>query len=308
MENEMLKQFWNFAVERQNIFYKKLQNEPEPYTNNLILQKYKFCNAYRVLDRVSQFLLKEVIYSDKQYDYENTVFRILYFKIFNLQSTWIETEKHFGEVSLKTFDFNKYNQFLTNLKKIKPIYNSAYIMCANKVYGFSYKHENHLYLLHKMFKEDDLPQKLKSCKNFKEAFNVIVSYPLIGNFLAYQYVTDLNYSNYFTWDDNSFTVAGPGSKRGIQKVFGNVKNYEEKIMETYFSQEEMLKSFNLNFKYLKNHKLAPIDIQNLFCEFDKYLREASPELKSNRTKIKTKYKKKKGELIYNLTMKMNEKL
>ena len=70
----------------------------------------------------------------------------------------------------------------------------------------------------------------------------------------------------------------------------------------------MLKSFNLNFKYLKNHKLAPIDIQNLFCEFDKYLREASPELKSNRTKIKTKYKKTQGEISYILPMKWNAKL
>ena len=305
MENKMLKQFWNFAVERQNIFYKKLLNKSEPYTNDLILQKYKFCNAYRVLDRVSQFLLKEVIYSKKKYGYEDTVFRILYFKIFNLQSTWIETEKHFGEISLKTFDFNKYSQFLTSLKERQAIYNSAYIMCANKVYGFNYKHENHLYLLHKMFKEDYLPKKLVACKTFEEAFNTIVSYPLIGNFLAYQYVTDLNYSHYFNWDDNSFTVSGPGSKRGIRKVFGNVKNYEEKIMETYLTQEKALKEFNLNFKYLKNHKLSPIDIQNLFCEFDKYLREASPELKSNRKKIKTKYKKTQGEINYILPAKWN---
>lgn len=308
MNNEMLKEYWCFAVERQNIFYNKLENKPEPYTNNAIMQKYKFCNAYRVLDRVSQFLLKEVIYTKKEFSLEDTVFRILYFKLFNLQSTWLETEKHFGEVSLKTFDFEKYSKFLTNLKKEKPIYNSAYIMCANKVFGFKYKHENHLYLLHKMFKEDDLPVKLSACKTFEEAFNLIVSYPLIGNFSAYQYVTDLNYSNFFNWDDNSFTVAGPGSKRGVEKVFGRVKNYEQKIMETYLTQEETLHSLGLQFKYLKNHKLAPIDIQNLFCEFDKYLREANPNLKSNRTKIKTKYKKTKSEIAYMLPPKWNANL
>lgn len=308
MENQMLKEYWRFACERQNVFYRKLEKSPQPYTNDLILQKYKFCNAYRVLDRVSQFLLKEVIYSEKEYGLEDTVFRIIFFKIFNLPSTWLEVEKHFNEISLKTFDFEKYNKFLTNLKKTKPIYNSAYIMCANKVFGFDYKHENHLYLLYKMFKEDNLPAKLSACKTFEDAFNVIVSYPLIGNFLAYQYVTDLNYSKHFNWDDNSFTVAGPGSKRGIEKVFGKVKNYEKKIMETYLSQEETLKKFGLSFKYLKNHKLAPIDIQNLFCEFDKYLREANPTLKSNRTKIKTKYKKTDGDIKYILPPKWNAKV
>jgi hypothetical protein len=298
MKNEMLKQYWEFACERQNVFYTKIEQDSGPYTNDLILQKYKFCNAYRVLDRVSQFLLKEVIYCEKEYGLEDTVFRIIFFKIFNLPNTWLEAEKHFKEISLKTFDYEKYSNFLLNLKQSKAIYNSAYIMCANKVFGFSYKHQNHLYLLHKMFKQDDLPKKLAACKTFEDAFNVIVSYPLIGNFLAYQYVTDLNYSKYFNWDDNSFTVAGPGSKRGIQKVFGKVKNYEEKIKETYFTQEESLKKYDLSFKYLKNHKLTLIDIQNLFCEFDKYLREANPSLISNRTKIKAKYKKTQGRINY----------
>lgn len=308
IKNKMLEEFWKFACERQNIFYKKLDNSPTPYTNDLILQKYKFCNAYRVLDRVSQFLLKEVIYTEKKYGFEDTVFRIIFFKIFNLQSTWIECEKHFKEISLKTFDFKNYSQFLTDLKKSKSIYNSAYIMCANKIFGFNYKHENHLYLLHKMFIEDNLPAKLAACNTFKDAFNIMVSYPLIGNFLAYQYITDLNYSNYFKWDDNSFTIAGPGSKRGIQKIFGKVKNYEEKIMETYLTQEETLHSFDLSFKYLKNHKLTPIDVQNLFCEFDKYLREANPGLKSNRTKIKSKYKKTNGDINYIIPKKWNAKL
>jgi len=83
---------------------------------------------------------------------------------------------------------------------------------------------------------------------------------------------------------------------------------EEKIMETYLTQEETLNSFGLNFKYLKNHILTPIDVQNLFCEFDKYLREANPSLKSNRTKIKSKYKKTNGDINYILPKKWNAKI
>ena len=57
--------YWYFACERQNIFLKKLNNLPAPWTDDEILRTYKFCNSYRVNDRVSQYLLKNVIYNNK---------------------------------------------------------------------------------------------------------------------------------------------------------------------------------------------------------------------------------------------------
>ena len=79
--------YWYFACERQNIFWKKLNNEPAPWTNDPILQTYKFCNSYRVNDRVSQYLLKNVIYTVNKYSAEDMLFRILIFKLFNKEST-----------------------------------------------------------------------------------------------------------------------------------------------------------------------------------------------------------------------------
>lgn len=178
--------------------------------------------------------------------------------MFNLPSTFLQVEQHFKEVSLQTFDFEQYSQFLTRIKSKQLIFNSAYIMCANKAFGFNTKHENYLCLLHKIFVTDNITQKLTACKTFKDAFNIIVSYPLIGNFLAYQYTTDLNYSSHFNWQDSSVTVAASGSKRGIQKVFGKVRNYEEIIMQTYATQEEFLANACSTFRYINNHKLDPM--------------------------------------------------
>ena len=61
--------YWYFACERQNIFWKKLNGEEAPWTDDEILKTYKFCNSYRVNDRVSQYLLKNVVQSvaDKIY-------------------------------------------------------------------------------------------------------------------------------------------------------------------------------------------------------------------------------------------------
>jgi hypothetical protein len=61
--------YWYFACERQNIFLKKLNGESAPWTDDKILQEYKFCNSYRINDRVSQYLLKNVVQAvaDKLY-------------------------------------------------------------------------------------------------------------------------------------------------------------------------------------------------------------------------------------------------
>ena len=73
--------YWYFAYERQNIFLKKLNNEKAPWTNDQILQTYKFCNSYRVNDRVSQYLLKHVIYNGKEYNKEDIVFINILFSV-----------------------------------------------------------------------------------------------------------------------------------------------------------------------------------------------------------------------------------
>lgn len=41
--------YWYFAYERQNIFLKKLEGKPYPWTDDPILKEYKFCNSYRVM-------------------------------------------------------------------------------------------------------------------------------------------------------------------------------------------------------------------------------------------------------------------
>ena len=99
--------YWYFACERQNIFVKKKNGEPSPWTSDPILQEYKFCNSYRVNDRVSQYLLKNVIYNGKHYSDEDMLFRIIIFKLFNKESTWELLMNNFNDITLKTFDVKK---------------------------------------------------------------------------------------------------------------------------------------------------------------------------------------------------------
>ena len=153
--------YWYFACERQNIFLKKLNGESAPWTDDKILQEYKFCNSYRI----------------------------------NKESTWELLLNNFGDITLKTFNIKEYSKILEKaISNGIKIYNDAYISCANKAFGYNRKHDNHLALLNKMFNEDKIQDKIIKCNTMEEAFNIIKSYPLIGNFMAYQLVTDINYS------------------------------------------------------------------------------------------------------------------
>ena len=292
--------YWYFAYARQNIFWNKINNVI-PLSNNKIFNEYKFCNAYRVNDRISQYELHNVIYNGKKYSKDTMIFRIILFKLFNKESTWELLLNNLGDITLDNFNFKKYSDILNNafLNGI-TLYNDAYISCATKVYGYDRKHDNHLMLLQKMFIEDKIQNKLIQSQNMEQAFNIIKTYPLIGDFMAYQLVTDLNYSDVFNFSEHEFTIVGPGSKRGIKKCFISIGNYTENeiIKYMYENQEKNFKRLNLDFKKIGNRPLQYIDCQNIFCELDRYCRVAYPNLKSNRTKIKKKYSPKKDKIDY----------
>lgn len=293
--------YWYFAYERQNIFIKKKAGEPAPWTEDSILQQYKFCNSYRVNDRVSQYLLRNVIYQSKQYRREDIIFRILLFKLFNKESTWELLEENIGEITLKSFDIKKYSVVLERaISNGVSIYNDAYISCANKAFGYERKHDNHLALLKQIFCIDKSHLKIMNSKTMKEAFDILKSYSLIGDFMAYQLVTDINYSEVVDWKEDEFTVAGPGSIRGIKKCFTEIgkMSYEDIIRYMYENQESEFERLGLKFEKIDNRQLQLIDCQNIFCELDKYCRERFPELKSNRVKIKKKYVKKAEQIQY----------
>jgi len=291
VREEAYKKYWEFAAKRQDIFFKRFYGEPRPWTDDPILDRFKFCNVYRASDRVSQFLIKNVIYTGSQLE-EEVIFRTLLFKLFNKIETWEYLLKSFGEIRLKDFTFVKYNKVLEQrLLSGIPIYSNAYISCATKAYGYDRKHENHLALLYDMFNNGHIVSRIVTAKYYKEIFELLRQYPLIGDFMAYQLMTDINYSNVINFSENDFTVVGPGSMRGINKCFRslNGKSYEYIIKWMAAHQEEEFKKFGLSFKSLWGRPLHNIDCQGLFCETDKYCREALPELTSNRVRIKAKF-------------------
>jgi hypothetical protein len=187
------------------------------------------------------------------------------------------------------------------MKNKIPIYSAAYIMASGKsTFGHERKHQNHLRLIELMIKEK-VPYKLQLSKGMGEAYTLLHSYPTIGDFLAYQYVTDINYSTLTNFSEMEFVKAGPGAKDGILKCFKDFGEYsfEDIIRLMADNQEEEFEKLNLDFKNLFGRNLQLIDCQNIFCEVDKYSRVAHPQIYgySNRTRIKQKFADKGKEAI-----------
>ncbi|AFY42168.1 nucleotide kinase domain-containing protein [Nostoc sp. PCC 7107] len=294
VRQEIFDTYWRFAALRQEVFFNKINDILSPWTTDPIINTYKFCNAYRASDRVSQYLIKNIIYAEKRSKNEEEVlFRILLFKIFNKIETWEFLENQIGDyISLSNFNFNFYSRILQDaMADGYVIYTSAYMSCASKEFGYDKKHQNHLALIEQMVVKDNVVNRIVQAKSLEEIFHIIQEYPLLGKFMAYQLATDINYSEIINFDENSFTIAGPGAERGINKCFLDTdgKSNAEIIYWMTENQEKEFQRLELNFQSLWGRPLQAIDCQNLFCETDKYCRVAFPDLKSNRKKIKSKF-------------------
>ncbi len=297
----MYNTYWKFAVERQNIFFNRISGL-SVWTDDDIMSEHKFTNAYRASDRVSQFLIKEVIYGFEG-NPRDLLFRILLFKIFNKIETWERLMMEIGSIKYENYDFEQYDKILTSISESgEAIYSGAYIMTSGKsAYGFAKKHRNHLKLIQFMI-EDDLADKIADLRSMSELFYLLKSYPTIGNFLAYQFATDINYSELCDFNEMDFVFPGPGALDGLTKCFIDYGDYDESDLIRYVTerQEDEFLRLGLQFKNLWGRSLQLIDCQNLFCEVDKYARVAHPEVKgiSGRVRIKQKFKPKRNNISF----------
>src|SRR6266704_3274380 len=168
--------YWRFAAERQRIFFRRFSGASPPWTEDAVLATYKFTNAYRASDRVSQYLIRRVIYrSDLPSSETEICFRILLFKLFNKVETWELLETSFGAVTYADYKVERYDRVLAAAMRTgRRIYSAAYIMPPGaSAFGHAAKHQNHLRLLDAMMR-DEVPNRLAEARTMRQAFNLLL--------------------------------------------------------------------------------------------------------------------------------------
>ena len=285
--------YWYFAAERQAIFNRRIAGMAPPWTQDPILQTFKFCNVYRAADRVSQYMIREVAYHPEPVEPADRLFQIVAFRTFSKIETWRGVRAYLGRYP--TLEDLKDGSLTAALEQVKEanggLYTGAFILCANNAYGHAAKHLNHVALFQHMFLKDALGTRLLDATSLQQVYELLLTYPLMGRFMSYQIAIDLNYSNLINFSENDFTQAGPGALRGIKKAFEDSGDYtpSDIILWMVEHQEEAFHRLGSHFSGLWGRPLHAIDCQNLFCELDKYCREAAPELTSGRKRIKTRF-------------------
>jgi len=292
--------YWRFAAERQQIFHRRVLRLGLPWTRDPILQHFKFTNAYRASDRVSQYLIQKVIY-DQPRAFVATFLRVLLFKIFNRIETWEALRSDIGEIDDATFGVERVDRILEGrLRDGNRIYSAAYIMPSGSRRG-GRKHRFHLELLATML-SDDVPKRILDAPSLRAVYELLLSYPSVGPFLAYQWTIDLNYSPHLEFDEMDFVVPGPGARDGLRKCFSDLGDWteEEVIRALTESQDFHFARLGVPFASLWGRPLQLVDCQNLFCEVDKYARVAHPDAAgvSGRRRIKQRFAANTAPLDY----------
>lgn len=281
---------WRFAFERQRIYLRRLLDAPPPWSDDPILTAYRFTNVFRAADRVSQHLIR-LVYADGEVSRDTLFMRTILFKVFNRIDTWQALTDRLGLPIANAFDYAACDDLLTRRRTTAPIYSAAYIMPSGRQSGIP-KHRMHLGLIRDMV-ADGLPAKLEQTRSLRDAYLLLLAWPTLGPFLAFQYAIDLNYTPLTSHDESDFVVAGPGALDGLAKCFESLGELgpAETIIWLTERQNEEFERYDLPFNDLWGRPLQPIDVQNLLCEVSKYTRATHPTVtgRSGRTRIKQRF-------------------
>lgn len=252
--------------ERHQIYVNRANGLPRPWTNDPILQDYRFCNVYRELDKVTMWIAKN--WRDPHKGDPYLFFAIAISRLIN----WPDTLRAMGyptSLSHEQFVGTVHARQEAGLKA----YSGAYIVSTN-----GNQMDKAEYLFNKVLaplwvaKDNLRPTRKDTLRSFYER---LIKVNGLGTFMAAQIVADMKYvaplCNAPDW--KTFAAPGPGSKRGLNRV------YNQPIDRPWGSKHEWIEAL-LELKeeideLALAHAMPDIhaqDLQNCLCEFDKYER------------------------------------
>lgn len=271
------------------------------WTEDVILQEYHFCNTFRVLDRLSQYIIREVVEKGSQKP-EEVAFRVILFNLFTRIETWEALQNEVGPLKWSTYNRDKYAAVLHKAKILgKALYTGAFQKPAPKFENVD-GYVNHLILL-EVLMDNEIHHKCLHSWHMADVFEYLISFPSMGEFATYQLMLNLSYSNVLNFHRNDFVVPGPGASSGLAKMFGKgihvgnvaVRNFEVDVIRWLTdNQKYYFERLGLEPPKLGPRKLPMdvADVEHTLCELDKYARLAHTNIKGKRTEMRRSFEPK----------------
>jgi hypothetical protein len=290
-KKDRIQQGFAWARERHSIYLKRhFYQLPAPWSDIPVMASTRWCNVYRALDKVSKFFIREVYRPNL--DNPNLWFAAMICRYINhpdsisdlmdanqlgLQGSWN------WEKAAAVLDKRKKAglQFVTGAYLVNSVSSSHFPphIVGSKPHVICYR------LNAAWQRRKELSGEFKD--TMERGYNAFSSVSGFGPFLSYQALVDLSYFNKWLGkspDLNSFNAAGPGTKRGVQRIFlgRNRSNFEAISQE--FATECLLETLECARSQefwpqtdVKNpgNGWAPLslsDLSSFMCENDKLSR------------------------------------
>lgn len=297
---ESLKLYRDYAYERSRVYIKKEAGQDRPWTTDPILANYKFTNINRRLDRESKWLIDNVCENDNLSTIEKVlncaVFRCVNYgqamdglyggaiKFDSMPKSWydeLRDSQYRGKVQSNAY-FLSHVRAAANRHCKKHYDREGYAGTAAAIPVFIRDHKS-------------IIQTAYNGPDPEYAFNGLCTISSFGKFISYQIWVDWCYIPESKWDDDTYTVSGPGCDQGINwMVYGpesGGKKWLHDEIKTDNVYEKFLYWFRANLQSLMNNaglewdesellSMMPENLQrwglmeteNSFCEFAKYMK------------------------------------
>jgi len=261
--------YFAFLRERYRILLRRRAGEPAPWTQDPVLQSWRFCNVRREDDRVTEWFRDNI--RDPLKEHSSVLFATAAFRWFNT----IGTGEAIRPWLLGPWNRKEVQRVLKErLDAGETLFTGAFMV--NSAPGIP-KYIDVLDNLDWMRLHG--PGPLTRGESKKQLMGELLRVPRLGNFAAYQIVVDLQYTYLLrdAPDLQTFTVAGPGCAKGI-----SLMAYDQPSgFYSYGSvgdQEKMLRVMRDCRDASLDPKLWPSewppfvlsDIENGFCEYAKW--------------------------------------
>ena len=261
-----LQRYMYWIREREQIRLRKeeLKQEP-PWTQDEILEKFKFCQVFREDDRTTRWFRSHI--RDPLKDSPDVLMATVAFRFFNL----IETGRTLLEHGLHiNWDREKAIQ---EVRKQPQWVTGAYIVKTpnrlDKVNGVAEC------VSHVWGAKERIVEELENITSLAEAWRYLLQFPYIGPFVSYELVSDLRHT-YLLRDAEDICTwanAGPGAMRGLNRLTGRDLNFIKRSWDCNGEMQALYQWCNEYLDFSEFHRPFEMrEVEGGLCEFDKYSR------------------------------------
>lgn len=270
-DDHLLRNFFYWINERHAIYQRRINGEPGPWTGNPVLRNYKFTNPFRENDRETIWMRANWTGPNEDQPPEVQIFNCGFFRMFGTSD--------FAEAHGYNYDWNPERTMSVatgRLMEGKKVFTGAYIVTNQGLKLPKQKVVTEMFLTPLWEARHHLAEVARN-NSLRQLHRAFLDLPGFGSggFMAYEVVTDLNYTpvlrdatDRFTWAN-----AGPGAKRGLNRlmergIYKSIKNASANML----MQDLLAMAPNYLEPHVPKEHVDMRCIEHSLCEWDKFQR------------------------------------